>query len=88
MRNPKHQHERTENGETRMDLTTRNNNMEITTTSFATSFLSSRSWKGLEQRIPTVRLKRIFDVLDIGETPVAAPVQGRSGIAKGYEGES
>ncbi len=37
-------------------------------------FLSERSWKGLEQRL--------------GETEVKKAVEGRRGIAMGYEGEA
>ena len=37
------------------------------------SFLAGRSWSGVEQRL--------------GETEVSGVVQGRKGIAAGYEGE-
>ena len=37
------------------------------------SFLASRTWSGVEQRL--------------GETEVSGVVQGRKGIAAGYEGE-
>lgn len=39
----------------------------------AGEFLTSRSWKGLEQ--------------NLGKTPVTAAVQGKTGIAMGYEDE-
>ena len=37
------------------------------------SFLASRTWSGVEQKL--------------GETEVSGVVQGRKGIAAGYEGE-
>ncbi|XP_063092345.1 2-(3-amino-3-carboxypropyl)histidine synthase subunit 2 isoform X2 [Cavia porcellus] len=47
--------------------------LELTESSPAASFLSSRSWKGLEPRL--------------GQTPVTEAVSGRRGIAIAYEDE-
>ncbi len=69
-------------------VATRNNNTDVIANSFATSFLASRSWKGLEQRIFTDNASnKLLNQVDIGETSVTTAVQGRSGIARGYEGE-
>ncbi|KRZ21054.1 Diphthamide biosynthesis protein 2 [Trichinella pseudospiralis] len=48
-------------------------NMEITQIFASNDFLQSRSWKGLEEKI--------------GETPVEAVIEGRSGLAAGYTTE-
>ena len=53
------------------DLTIRNQNTQLTLgTTAAGDFLSSRSFRGLEQHL--------------GETPVTMAVEGRRGIARGY----
>ncbi|KAM4606775.1 2-(3-amino-3-carboxypropyl)histidine synthase subunit 2 [Polymixia lowei] len=51
----------------------RNQTLTVANTNSAASFLSSRSWQGLEQKL--------------GETAVVKAVQGRRGIPIAYEGE-
>ncbi|XP_019713037.1 2-(3-amino-3-carboxypropyl)histidine synthase subunit 2 isoform X1 [Hippocampus comes] len=54
-------------------LVLRNQTMTVANTNSAASFLASRSWRGLEQKL--------------GETPVEKAVEGRRGIAIAYEEE-
>jgi diphthamide biosynthesis protein 2 len=58
-----------------MDLTLRNSNNELVTTSqpSATSFFLQRSYQGLQQQL--------------GETPVEMATEGRGGVPLQYEGE-
>uniref|UniRef100_A0AAV2LAR3 2-(3-amino-3-carboxypropyl)histidine synthase subunit 2 n=1 Tax=Knipowitschia caucasica TaxID=637954 RepID=A0AAV2LAR3_KNICA len=51
----------------------RNQTMSVASTNSAASFLSGRSWQGLEKKL--------------GETPVVKAVEGRRGIAIAYEDE-
>ncbi|XP_041064914.1 2-(3-amino-3-carboxypropyl)histidine synthase subunit 2 isoform X2 [Carcharodon carcharias] len=51
----------------------RNDTLAITQSHSAASFLATRSWQGLEQKL--------------GETSVSKAVEGRKGIAIAYEGE-
>ncbi|RVE58982.1 hypothetical protein OJAV_G00199720 [Oryzias javanicus] len=51
----------------------RNETLTVANTNSAASFLASRSWRGLEQKL--------------GETPVVKAVEGRRGIAIAYEEE-
>lgn len=51
----------------------RNQTLTVANTNSAASFLSERSWRGLEQKL--------------GETPVVKAVEGRRGIAIAYEEE-
>uniref|UniRef100_A0A8C7XC75 2-(3-amino-3-carboxypropyl)histidine synthase subunit 2 n=1 Tax=Oryzias sinensis TaxID=183150 RepID=A0A8C7XC75_9TELE len=51
----------------------RNQTMTVANNNSAASFLASRSWRGLEQKL--------------GETPVVKAVEGRRGIAIAYEEE-
>lgn len=61
------------NNNTSTDIIERNNNTSIEIWSPASKFFQSRSWTGLEQKI--------------GETEVAKAIEGRSGLAKSYDGE-
>ncbi|XP_064415501.1 2-(3-amino-3-carboxypropyl)histidine synthase subunit 2 [Latimeria chalumnae] len=54
-------------------LTLKNQNLMLAESNSAASFLASRSWQGLEQKL--------------GETPVTKAVEGRRGIAIAYEDE-
>ncbi|KAJ0022627.1 hypothetical protein NQD34_014761 [Periophthalmus magnuspinnatus] len=54
-------------------LVLRNQTMTVANTNSAASFLSGRSWQGLEKKL--------------GETPVVKAVEGRRGIAIAYEEE-
>uniref|UniRef100_A0A8C4R4X1 2-(3-amino-3-carboxypropyl)histidine synthase subunit 2 n=1 Tax=Eptatretus burgeri TaxID=7764 RepID=A0A8C4R4X1_EPTBU len=56
-------------------LATRNQNLQVALAGdhSAASFLVTRSWRGLEQKV--------------GETPLGSVKEGRRGIAIGYEGE-
>ncbi|XP_051867897.1 2-(3-amino-3-carboxypropyl)histidine synthase subunit 2 [Pristis pectinata] len=54
-------------------LIPRNDALAVTQSHSAASFLKTRSWKGLEQKL--------------GETPVSKAVEGRKGIAIAYEEE-
>ncbi|XP_072306664.1 2-(3-amino-3-carboxypropyl)histidine synthase subunit 2 [Eucyclogobius newberryi] len=54
-------------------LVLRNHTMTVANTNSAASFLSERSWQGLEKKL--------------GETPVVKAVEGRRGIAIAYEEE-
>ncbi|XP_029979700.1 2-(3-amino-3-carboxypropyl)histidine synthase subunit 2 [Sphaeramia orbicularis] len=54
-------------------LVPRNQTLTVANTKSAASFLSGRSWRGLEQ--------------NLGETPVVKAVEGRRGIAIAYEEE-
>ncbi|XP_077591891.1 2-(3-amino-3-carboxypropyl)histidine synthase subunit 2 [Stigmatopora nigra] len=54
-------------------LVLRNPNLTVANTNSAASFLATRSWRGLEEKL--------------GETPVRKAVEGRKGIAIAYEEE-
>ncbi|KAM9775086.1 2-(3-amino-3-carboxypropyl)histidine synthase subunit 2 [Syngnathus typhle] len=54
-------------------LVLRNQTLTVANTNSAASFLATRSWRGLEQKL--------------GETPVGKAVEGRRGIAIAYEEE-
>ncbi|XP_077410219.1 2-(3-amino-3-carboxypropyl)histidine synthase subunit 2 [Vanacampus margaritifer] len=54
-------------------LVVRNPTLTVANTNSAASFLATRSWRGLEQKL--------------GETPVGKAVEGRRGIAIAYEEE-
>ncbi|XP_007898034.1 2-(3-amino-3-carboxypropyl)histidine synthase subunit 2 isoform X2 [Callorhinchus milii] len=62
-----------QNNSSSTSLIQRNNSLAVTQSHSAASFLASRSWQGLEQKL--------------GESPVTKAVEGRKGIAIAYEEE-
>jgi len=64
---------KTEDGKSRLDLIRRDDGLSVVHHEGAGEYLKNRSWTGLEQ--------------DLGLTEVTKAIEGKKGIAMGYEGE-
>lgn len=64
---------KTEDGKTRLDLIRRDDGLSVVHHEGAGEYLQTRSWTGLEQKL--------------GQTEISKAVEGKKGIAMGYDGE-
>lgn len=64
---------KTEDGKTRLDLIRRDDGLSVVHHEGAGEYLKNRSWTGLEQ--------------SLGQTEITKAVEGKKGIAMGYDGE-